>query len=141
MEEIRTLMTSYLDENLRAASALMAEHPELADEYQAAAVSLTAPEAILQDLQKKISADFPALPETTYTVKYVHDSLKDFLSPAFYLTPPLDDYRDNVIYINQAQPSMDLYTCLLYTSKKAVLWDTICRTHPSSEVPGEPAGF
>ncbi|RZS94038.1 DUF885 domain-containing protein [Cuneatibacter caecimuris] len=125
VEEIRTLMTSYLDENLRAASALMAEHPELADEYQAAAVSLTAPEAILQDLQKKISEDFPALPETTYTVKYVHDSLKDFLSPAFYLTPPLDDYRDNVIYINQAQPSMDLYTTLAHEGYPGHLFQNV----------------
>lgn len=43
------------------------------------------PEEILSDLKSKIGADFPKAPETACSVKYVHESLEDYLSPAFYL--------------------------------------------------------
>ena len=48
------------------------------------------PQDILTALCQKTGKDFPALPETDYTVRYVHRSMQEYLSPAFYLTPPLD---------------------------------------------------
>lgn len=33
-------------------------------------------------------------------MKYVDKSLEEHISPAFYLTTPLDAYQDNVIYLN-----------------------------------------
>ena len=37
----------------------------------------TSPEQILEDLQKQIQTDFPAVPSTSYEVKYVHPDLED----------------------------------------------------------------
>lgn len=45
--------------------------------------------------------DFPALPDDiNYQVKYVDSSLEESLSPAFYLTPAIDNYNNNVVYLN-----------------------------------------
>jgi len=58
---------------------------------------------ILLDLQKQIQEDFPTPPDTNFQVKTVPDSLAPYLSPAFYLTPPVDAAQENTIYINPTQ--------------------------------------
>ena len=85
------------------------------------------PNEILSDLRQKIAADFPTPPEVSFSVKYVHSSLEDYLSPAFYLTPPLDDLTDNVIYINRASTytALDLYTTLAHEGYPGHLYQTI----------------
>ena len=68
---------------------------------------------ILLDLQKKINKDFPTPPDTNFQVKTVPDSLAPYLSPAFYLTPPVDATKENTIYIN---PSQNTDTITLLTT-------------------------
>ena len=63
----------------------------------------SSPLYILLDLQKKINEDFPMPPDTNFQVKTVPDSLAPYLSPAFYLTPPVDATQENTIYINPSQ--------------------------------------
>ena len=63
----------------------------------------SSPLYILLDLQKKINKDFPTPPDTNFQVKTVPDSLAPYLSPAFYLTPPVDATQENTIYINPSQ--------------------------------------
>lgn len=67
----------------------------------AAAFPLTDPTEIIEFLKTAIQDDYPALKEdVSYSIKYVHKSLEEDLSPAFYLTPALDSYTENSIYIN-----------------------------------------
>ena len=40
------------------------------------------------------------MPDVDFKVENVHPSLKDIVSPAFYMTPQLDSYTDNSIYLN-----------------------------------------
>lgn len=63
--------------------------------------------AILQQLREQIVADFPNPAEASYRVQMIHPSLEDFISPALYLVPPLDAYKENVIYINRAKCSLE----------------------------------
>lgn len=78
------------------------------------------PDAVLQDLMKKMEEDFPEPPQVQYTVKYVHPSMQDSLNPAFYLTTPIDDIQNNFIYINEKYTGTDaggngmLYTTLAH---------------------------
>ena len=81
---------------------LISEHPEVLTATTAVSPGVTEPADILADLQQKMEKDFPSPPQVSYDVKYVHESLEDFLSPAFYLTPPMDNLSENVIYINNA---------------------------------------
>jgi uncharacterized protein (DUF885 family) len=57
-------------------------------------------ESTLDELSSLMLDYFPEGPELTYTVKTVHPSMSDSLSPAFYLVPAIDNYNSNVIYIN-----------------------------------------
>ena len=74
------------------------------------------PENTLGALSRLCQEDFPALPAASYEVKYVHEALEDFLSPAFYLTPPIDTRAPNTIYINNASRStnLELFTTLAH---------------------------
>ncbi len=48
---------------------------------------------------------FPEIPEIQFTVRPVHESLEGIVSPAFYMTPPMDDYQNNSIYVNEGSES------------------------------------
>lgn len=61
------------------------------------------PSEILDTLKDKIKKDYPTKANTNYEIKYVDKSLEDNLSPAFFMIPPIDDYKNNVIYINNSQ--------------------------------------
>lgn len=89
--------------------------------------TLSVPEEMLEDLRGKIVKDFPLPPQVQYQVKYVHDSLQEYLSPAFYLTPCIDDYRNNVIYINPAgnYEGLDLYTTLAHEGYPGHLYQSV----------------
>ena len=67
------------------------------------ASDVSSPLYILLDLQKKINEDFPTPSDTNFQVKTVPDSLAPYLSPAFYLTPPVDATQENTMYINPSQ--------------------------------------
>lgn len=61
------------------------------------------PEQILRTLQKKIEPDFPSAEEISWEIKEVPESLCEYLSPAFYMTPAMDEPQQNIIYINPAK--------------------------------------
>ena len=70
------------------------------------------------------------------TIKYVAPSLENYLSPAFYLTPPLDLMNNHIIYINPAGnfDSLSLFTTLAHEGYPGHLYQTIyensCSLHP-----------
>lgn len=61
------------------------------------------PNIILDSLKERIKDYYPKAPTTNFEVRYVDKSLEENLSPAFYLVPPIDDYKSNVVYINNSQ--------------------------------------
>ncbi|MCD7765748.1 MAG: DUF885 domain-containing protein [Lachnospiraceae bacterium] len=83
--------------------------------------------SMLEDLRAKITDDFPLLPSVSYEIKYVHESLQEYLSPAFYLSPAIDDYTTNVIYINPASgySGLDLYTTLAHEGYPGHLYQNV----------------
>ncbi len=85
------------------------------------------PDTALLTLQKEILEDFPAPPETTYVINYVDPALKEFLSPAFYIVAPVDNYEENVIYINEGYVASDLYafTTLAHEGYPGHLYQTV----------------
>lgn len=94
---------------------------------QAAPETAMEPDEILEALCLEMSEEFPALPETSYEIKYVHEDLQEFLSPAFYLTPPVDTNSPNAIYINpHAQMDFtELFTTLAHEGFPGHLYQTV----------------
>lgn len=125
IDEIQLLLDEQLHADFEILSGLLAENPSLF--ASAPSLAPLEPGAILQDLQVRIQKDFPSIPQAAYTVKYVHPSLEAHLSPAFYLTPPLDRMEDHTIYINQASDYdyLSLFTTLAHEGYPGHLYQTI----------------
>ncbi|MGN1206344.1 MAG: DUF885 domain-containing protein [Eubacterium sp.] len=85
------------------------------------------PEQQLNHLTTAIKKDFPEVKAVQCKLCYVDKSLEDYLSPAFYLTPPLDAYDQNVIYINGSDrfAGADLYTTLAHEGYPGHLYQNV----------------
>lgn len=116
IEEIEELIDKYMVEGYKKMGTAMRENQNIFEDATNITFGIDDPYEILNDLQKRISKEFPELPDTNYTIKYVHESLEDNMSPAFYMTPAIDDYTENVIYINNAEQyqGQELYTTLAH---------------------------
>ena len=104
-EEIRKQIEDQLKENRISLLSLLQQNPNILQEYEQASCPITEPQDILSTLQQEIEKDFPKPPNTSYELKTVDPSLSEHLSPAFYLTPPVDEVFSNVIYINSLSSS------------------------------------
>lgn len=100
VEDLLKLLDKYMQKNILQMQTVLAKDSSLLDKASNPTYPMTDPEEILNYLQDAIREDFPDMEKVNYTVKYVHKSLQDFISPAFYLTPAIDNYTDNSIYIN-----------------------------------------
>lgn len=103
VEELIKLLDKYMDKNIASMQTLLAKDASLLDQASNPSYPMTDPEEILPYLQDAIKDRFPDMDKVNYTIKYVHKSLEDFISPAFYLTPAIDNYEENSIYINGSE--------------------------------------
>lgn len=105
--ELKKMLESSINTNLLKLSTIITKNPSVYDVATNPTYSLTDPSEIVEYLKAGIERDFPAPPEVNYSIKYVHESLQEYLSPAMYLIPAVDNYQDNIIYINN-NPSYDM---------------------------------
>ncbi len=127
VEEMLTAMEACLNENLIEITTIGRKHPELLEQVDNYQFRQSDPEAMLEELKQLTKQDFPALPECSYTLKIVPESLESTLSPAFYLTPPIDDYKNNTIYINQNErfDKNTYYTTLAHEGYPGHLYQSV----------------
>ena len=94
---------------------------------QASVLEQTPPDSMLDDLRSKITDTFPEIPDVDFQVKYVPESMQDYLSPAFYMIPAIDNLTENVIYINNGQTAsgLNLYTTLAHEGYPGHLYQTV----------------
>ncbi len=107
VEETKKKIITQVYQDLSQAATLLEQDANIAEAASQAVYPSADPNEILAQLQQKIINDFPELPQTSYEVKYINPVLQEYLSPAFYLSPPIDQTDNNVIYIN-ANPKYDL---------------------------------
>lgn len=134
--EIKTMLYNDFQQNLTAMRALLGQYPALSAISSNKAISFpfSSPDEMLDDLKKRMTTDFPAFPysgnavfTTDYTIKSVSPSMEDYCSPAYYLTPPIDDMSSNIIYINRknSPDALTLYTTLAHEGYPGHLYQTI----------------
>ena len=123
IEELKTALAAQMQKDLETISSLSKSGDS------GTSFSLTKPDEILSDLQAQMETDFPALSASArhYEIRYVPKQLEDTLSPAFYLTSPLDDPAQNVIYINNGSTSAsdELYPTLAHEGFPGHLYQTV----------------
>lgn len=132
VEQIQTRLLKQLQMDMEESENILHKKPELiyriTEKQPAFSVQeKSSPEDILKTLQNKLLKDFPSPPETSYEVKYVHKDLEAYLSPAFYLTPPIDTLSPNDIYINEyaGMKGTELFTTLAHEGFPGHLYQTI----------------
>ena len=114
-------------EDLLQLSELLTKNPILAKESESYQLDTSDPSQILTQLKETIKKDFPEAPDANFTVKYVDEALEEYLSPAFYLTSPIDDYKENSIYINEGShyEKMKLFTTLAHEGFPGHLYQNV----------------
>lgn len=115
----------FIMDALTQITVLSKENPELLSAFSSSCFTLTDPEEIMEDLISKVSNDFPEAPNVTYTIKQIHESMQESSSPAFYLTPPIDDIENNIIYINPLYMSADIYPTMAHEGYPGHLYQTV----------------
>ena len=85
------------------------------------------PKKILSTLSGKITKDFPPYPQIHTQIKYVQKSMEDYLSPAFYMIPAIDNTSENVIYINNGHltDTLSLFTTLAHEGYPGHLYQNV----------------
>ncbi len=125
VEELMEATEEYISAAILRQQSIMYQNPDVINKTYDYEFCETEPEKILEDLIVKIQKDFPEIPDTGYTIKYVHPSMEEHMSPAFYLTPPVDDVQNNVIYINKSQLTQDLYTTMAHEGYPGHLYQNV----------------
>lgn len=100
MKEIDQMLTDGINTGLENMIAAANGDSTVFEKVDTVTYPLTDPVEIIEFLKLEIQQNYPTLENVNYNIKYVHKSLEEDLSPAFYLTPPLDNYLENSIYIN-----------------------------------------
>lgn len=134
--QIQKRLFTQLSADLKLMKQFITEQPSLLLKLQKGTkLLIQEPQSILKALEKSIKKDFPDPGNVSYEVHKVHESMEEYLSPAFYLTPPLDTRTPNVIYINQAgRPSgPELFSTLAHEGFPGHLYQTVyfASTKPS----------
>ncbi len=101
MENMIAMLNNAINKGITTLSNIAASDPAIIDKYLSFnSFPITDPDEIISDLKADLERDFPAAIPVNCNIKYVPDSLSEYLSPAMYLVPPIDSYMDNNIYIN-----------------------------------------
>ena len=131
--ELQELTKKHIAEDLasiqKTLSSLSTETPSpSSDLFKSQGVVLedSNPASILSSLRGNLSGHFPTPPNVNVQIKYVSQEMQNFLSPAFYLIPALDNTEENIIYINNGHISDDLslYTTLAHEGYPGHLYQT-----------------
>lgn len=148
ISEIKELLSEAFHHEYESIHTLAAENPDILhylSDKNTDSFPYDNADDMLRDLQIRMQSDFPSLP-TDYSrsatgsdrqsvsgqypsvsVKTVSPSLEKYCAPAFYLTAPLDDTTDNVIYINEknSPTGLELYTTLAHEGYPGHLYQTV----------------
>ncbi len=121
VETILDICTQYIEKSVDELYDIMQNHSEVTEET----LDFDSAEDVLSYLEGHLDA-FPALDKVYYNVQYLDPSVANDSIVAYYLSPPVNDMRDNVIKINGDNVSdvIDLYTTLAHEGFPGHLYQT-----------------
>lgn len=133
-EDCITILESQLKNTVKDISSLTTKNKDLYTEYLSATPALSAPKEIMNTLKKDSLIDFPEIKNISCQLKNVPDALSGTSACAFYLVPPIDSTKDNIIYINKSRvDSNELFSTLAHEGYPGHLYQTnyFLTTNPS----------
>lgn len=127
IEEIDNRISSSRTEALNTCRDIITKNPKIINECSNVELASSGNEGeMLDTLKKSIDNYFPKLPDVECNIDYVDSILSDSIAPAFYITAPIDDYKNNTVYINSASDYDDIhfFTTLAHESIPGHLYQT-----------------
>lgn len=128
IEELKSLTQNQMLEDLNSMKTALTASAQKQVSTTTSYPSLldTDPLHILDDLKSKYSDSFPQGPSVDVEIKYVPETMEEYLSPAFYMVPAIDSEKENTIYINRGQTieGLELYTTLAHEGYPGHLYQT-----------------
>lgn len=124
-EDCITILESQLKNTVKDISSLTTKNKDLYTEYLSATPALSAPKEIMNTLKNDSLIDFPEIKNISCQLKNVPDALSGTSACAFYLVPPIDSTKDNIIYINKSRvDSNELFSTLAHEGYPGHLYQT-----------------
>lgn len=126
IHELEQRIETRRKQDLTAIHAALLADKDLAERTKDLTFNISDPSNALEKLRQKMTADFLPAPDLSYEVHEVDPSLSEHLSPAFYLTAPLDNAQKNRIYINPTSgySGLRLYTTLAHEGFPGHMYQT-----------------
>lgn len=124
-EECITALESQLKNTIKDISSLTDGNKDLYTEYLSAIPALSEPKEIMEKLKTDSLVDFPEIKNVSFQLKNVPDALSGTSACAFYLVPPIDSTKDNIIYINKTRvDSNEMFSTLAHEGYPGHLYQT-----------------
>lgn len=114
-----------IEENISTMGEILSDDPSVYDQVLTFTFPLTEPEQIITYLQEAILADFPSIPHVNCLVSYVPESLQEHISPAMYIVPPIDNYENNIIYINSYYDLSNIFPTMAHEGYPGHLYQSV----------------
>ena len=127
IEEMIEISDQSIEKCLRKLIKLQKKYPNIINEYRNHKKNIKIvqnPQNILNKLRQKMVKYYPKAPKVSCKIKYVHKTMEEYTSPAFYMVPEIDSYKENVIYINKAQTA-ELYPTLAHEGYPGHLYQNV----------------
>lgn len=125
--DIQKMISDARSKALLNCAALATKDPDIYDKCETVVLEKKDASATLDELKVDLLQHFPAAPETSYTVNHIDECIAEYVAPAYYIIPPIDDYSKNSIYINAQTDatSLDYFTTLAHEGFPGHLYQTI----------------
>ncbi len=127
VSELNEMIAEERQQDLSELVKIIKSDPDILSQMSNVKLKWNTPDEMLEHLKACMVSDFPEAPDNDYEVKTVEPVMQKFLSPAFYLTAPMDDPDENNIYINPAysRSDIELFTTLAHEGYPGHLYETI----------------
>ena len=129
VSEVKTLLIKDLQSNLKQFNKLLNSQDIQVIAQTEDPLNTLSPTEMMEDLKVRMQKDFnlPSSPDYSYEVQSVDACLEPYTAPAYYFTPPLDNLKENHIYINEKQTTngIHLYTTLAHEGFPGHLYQTV----------------
>jgi len=123
VDELMSTIDQWRERTLYGVRMILANNTSIMEKYmddKTGEIPDGTPEEYMEKLERAMQNDFPQIGAIDHSIREVHESLQEFISPAFFLTPPVDYFDNNVIYINPAKlgteptDNLDIFTALAH---------------------------
>lgn len=127
VEKMIQICDESMEKALRKLIKLQKKYPDITNRYIKSKKNIKIvqnPQKTLNKLQQKMVKYYPKAPKVSCKIKYVHKTMEEYTSPAFYMVPAIDSYKENVIYINRTHTE-ELYPTLAHEGYPGHLYQNV----------------